>query len=77
MLSLIIIVHLLDPNPSEQFHHWIVGNIPMSNVTVGKTIIDFIGAAPPPETGFHLYVFLVYQQPGKLKFDEPRVENRC
>lgn len=28
------------------------------------------------ETGLHRYVFLVYKQPGKLQFDEPRLTNR-
>lgn len=27
-------------------------------------------------TGLHRYVFLIYKQPGKLTFDEPRLTNR-
>ena len=31
---------------------------------------------PPPGTGLHRYVWLVYEQPGKLNPDEKRLTNR-
>lgn len=36
---------------------------------------DYVGSGPPEKTGLHRYVFLVYKQPGKLTFDEPRLTN--
>ncbi|CAH2094032.1 unnamed protein product [Euphydryas editha] len=59
----------------REWNHWLVGNIPGGNVTAGETLTQFIGSGPPQGTGFHRYVFLVYQQPGKLNFDEPRLTN--
>lgn len=37
---------------------------------------DYIGSGPPPDTGLHRYVFLLYKQPGKLVFNEKRLTNR-
>ncbi|CAH2094034.1 unnamed protein product [Euphydryas editha] len=76
------ILAMIDPDvPSRkepklrEFNHWLVGNIPGSNVTAGETLSEHIAAAPPPGTGLHRYVFLVYQQPEKLTFDEHRLTN--
>ncbi|XP_075984219.1 protein D2-like isoform X2 [Anticarsia gemmatalis] len=60
----------------REWHHWLVGNVPGTNVAAGDTLSDYIGSGPPPGTGLHRYVFLVYKQPGKLTFDEPVLTNR-
>ncbi|KAL4712389.1 hypothetical protein ACJJTC_001550 [Scirpophaga incertulas] len=63
-----------DPKIRE-VHHWLVGNIPGGNVAEGEVLTAFIGSGPPLGTGLHRYVILVYEQPGKLTFDEPRICN--
>ncbi|PSN30334.1 OV-16 antigen [Blattella germanica] len=60
----------------REWHHWLVGNIPGNKVSEGETLSEYVGSGPPKGTGLHRYVFLVYKQPGKLKFDEPRLTNR-
>ena len=60
----------------REWHHWLVGNIPGNNVADGETLSEYVGSGPPPNTGLHRYVFLVYKQPGKLTFDEKRLTNR-
>ncbi|XP_027849596.1 protein D2-like [Aphis gossypii] len=60
----------------REWHHWLVGNIPGENVSLGETLSGYVGSGPPPKTGLHRYVFLVYKQPSKLTFDEPRISNR-
>ncbi|KAK7571218.1 hypothetical protein V9T40_014822 [Parthenolecanium corni] len=60
----------------REWHHWLVGNIPGSDVAKGETLSEYVGSGPPPDTGLHRYVFLVYKQPGILTFDEPRLTNR-
>ncbi|XP_063896607.1 protein D2 isoform X1 [Helicoverpa armigera] len=60
----------------REWHHWLVGNIPGNNICAGETLSQYVGSGPPPGTGLHRYVFLVYQQPAKLEFDEPRLTNR-
>jgi len=46
----------------REWIHWIVTNIPGNDVSKGETLMTYIGSAPPPETGLHRYVFLVWQQ---------------
>ncbi|XP_050353598.1 protein D3-like [Nymphalis io] len=60
----------------REWHHWLVGNILGNSVTTGETLSQYVGSGPPKGTGLHRYVFLVYKQPGKLTFDEPRLTNR-
>lgn len=61
----------------REWHHWLVGNVPGNDVSKGETLSEYIGSGPPPETGLHRYVFLVYAQPGKIDFkDVPRLTNR-
>ncbi|GBP10466.1 Phosphatidylethanolamine-binding protein 1 [Eumeta japonica] len=52
-----------------------VGNVPGCKVDSGEILSDYIGSGPPPGTGLHRYVFLVYKQPSKLSFDEKRLPN--
>ncbi|KAJ8923657.1 hypothetical protein NQ315_010237 [Exocentrus adspersus] len=74
---------MTDPDaPSRQepkfreWHHWLVGNIPGSDVSKGEVLSEYVGSGPPPKTGLHRYVFLIYKQNGKLNFDEKRLTNR-
>ncbi|XP_042883742.1 protein D2-like [Penaeus japonicus] len=69
---------MTDPDaPSRQdpkfreFHHWLVVNIPGSDIARGKVLSDYVGSGPPRDTGLHRYVFIVYEQPGPLECDEP------
>jgi phosphatidylethanolamine-binding protein (PEBP) family uncharacterized protein len=60
----------------REWHHWLVGNIPGDRIADGEVLSAYVGSGPPQGTGLHRYVFLVYEQPGKLKFPEPRLTNR-
>ncbi|XP_023165506.1 protein D3 [Drosophila hydei] len=59
----------------REWHHWLVGNIPGKNVAKGQVLSAYIGSGPPPETGLHRYVFLIYEQKCKLAFDEKPLPN--
>ncbi|CAH2051987.1 unnamed protein product, partial [Iphiclides podalirius] len=59
----------------REWHHWLVGNVPGANVGGGEVLSAYVGSGPPPSTGLHRYVFLVYKQPGKIAFDEKRLPN--
>jgi phosphatidylethanolamine-binding protein (PEBP) family uncharacterized protein len=41
-------------------------NIPGSDVEKGDVLSEYIGSGPPPKTGYHRYVYLVYKQTGKI-----------
>ncbi|KAK2186427.1 hypothetical protein NP493_200g02022 [Ridgeia piscesae] len=64
-----------DPTYREWLH-WCVGNIPGVEVSKGQVLAAYIGAGPPKATKYHRYVFLVYRQSGRIKFDEPILDNR-
>lgn len=55
----------------REWHHWLVYDIPGGDLSKGKTHAAYIGAGPPPKTGLHRYVFIVYKQPGPLNIQEP------
>lgn len=58
-------------NPiARSWQHWIVTNVPGSNVVDGQTISQYIGAGPPKDSGLHRYTFLLYKQSGKQDFNE-------
>nr|CAH7752655.1 unnamed protein product [Callosobruchus chinensis] len=59
----------------REWHHWLVGNVPGCDVSKGETLSAYVGSGPPQGTGLHRYVFLVYEQPAKLNFDEKRLPN--
>uniref|UniRef100_A0A2H1X2U3 SFRICE_002482 n=1 Tax=Spodoptera frugiperda TaxID=7108 RepID=A0A2H1X2U3_SPOFR len=60
----------------REWHHWLVGNIPGSDVSKGEVLSGYIGSGPPEGTGIHRYVYILYKQPGKLNFDEKRLTNK-
>lgn len=62
-------------NPeAREFLHWLVGNIPGGEVPAGDVLAEYVGSGPPKDTGLHRYVFLLYKQPGKLAFEEGKID---
>ncbi|CAK1590511.1 unnamed protein product [Parnassius mnemosyne] len=67
---------MIDPDArNREWQHWLVGNVPGSDVSKGDVLATYVGAGPSPGTGLHRYVFLVYKQPDKIEFDEERRPN--
>ncbi|KAF2895554.1 hypothetical protein ILUMI_10618 [Ignelater luminosus] len=63
-------------NPiQKEWQAWLVVNIPGSRVKDGETLTEYIPPCPVNFTGFHRFVFLVYQQPNRLDFNEPYKSN--
>ncbi|XP_044734769.1 protein D2-like [Chrysoperla carnea] len=61
----------------RDWHHWLVGNISGNDVAKGDVLSAYVGSGPAKDTGLHRYVFVVYQQPGKLDFaGVPRLTNK-
>lgn len=50
-------------------------NIPGNKISDGEVLTEYIGSAPPKGSGLHRYVFLLFKQRQKLKFDEPHHSN--
>ncbi|XP_058804006.1 protein D3-like [Phymastichus coffea] len=64
-----------DPKFREMLH-WLVANVPGSDLNKGEVIAEYAGSAPQKETGLHRYVMLVFKQPDKLTIEEARISNR-
>ncbi|XP_063914386.1 protein D2-like [Zophobas morio] len=62
-------------HPMREWNHWLVGNIPGSDVSKGEVLTEYVGSGPPKDTGLHRYVFLLYKQPGKITFEEEHKSN--
>lgn len=74
---------MTDPDaPSRQtpkyreWHHWLVVNIPGTDISKGEVLSEYVGSGPPKGTGLHRYVFVIYKQPNQLQADEKRLTNR-
>mmetsp|Transcript_27800 Transcript_27800/g.54720 ORF Transcript_27800/g.54720 Transcript_27800/m.54720 type:complete len:236 (+) Transcript_27800:2-709(+) len=46
----------------REFIHWVVTDIPGQDISKGSTVIDYLGPAPPCNSGLHRYLFLVFEQ---------------
>lgn len=57
----------------REWHHWLMGNIKGSDLEGADHLSRYIGSGPPPDTGLHRYVFLLYKQPKFIVFDELRL----
>ena len=53
-----------------QIKHWMVVNIPGTDLMKGETLADYKGSCPSIGSGFHRYIFLVYKQHGYLRHSE-------
>lgn len=54
--------------------HWLVVNIPGTDIEAGETYAEYIGAGPPQGSGLHRYLFLVFKQPvGRIVLDRAKV----
>uniref|UniRef100_A0A1W7RAP7 Protein D3 n=1 Tax=Hadrurus spadix TaxID=141984 RepID=A0A1W7RAP7_9SCOR len=63
-------------NPKyREWHHWLVVNIPGTDISKGETLSEYVGSGPPKGTGLHRYVFLVYKQPDRISPDEKHLTN--
>lgn len=73
-------VLLTDPDaPSRkqpsfrEWHHWLVVNVPGTEIDKGDVLSEYVGSGPPKDSGLHRYVFLVFKQPNKLSCSEQRI----
>ncbi|XP_069475296.1 phosphatidylethanolamine-binding protein 1-like [Ambystoma mexicanum] len=59
----------------REWHHFIVVNVKGNDLSTGFVQTEYVGSGPAKGTGAHRYVWLVYEQPGPIKCDEPVLGN--
>jgi len=70
-------------NPkARNWLHWVVCNIPGSQVSCGETCVTYVGVGAPEKTGAHRYVVMVFEQPSSIlwpRYDwlQKTTENRA
>ncbi|XP_058812638.1 protein D3-like [Topomyia yanbarensis] len=75
---------MIDPDsPSRteplyrEFAHWLVGNIPGKHVEQGEVMFEYMPAFPRSTSGYHRYIFLLYQQHCRYNYSElPRASRK-
>ncbi|KAI6170615.1 OV-16 antigen [Aphelenchoides bicaudatus] len=60
----------------REWRHWILVNVKGSDLSTGTAITEYNSSTPPPGTGYHRYVLLVYKQSGTLTLDPLDDNNR-
>ncbi|KAG9487811.1 hypothetical protein GDO78_007546 [Eleutherodactylus coqui] len=76
-------VVLTDPDvPSQsdrsmaQWHHYVAVNVKGNDLSTGDTLTEYVGSGAGKDTGLHRYTWVVYEQKGPLKCDEPHIDDR-
>ncbi|XP_037134845.1 39S ribosomal protein L38, mitochondrial [Syngnathus acus] len=67
--------HLL--NNEAEYLHWLVGNIPGGAVEAGEELCDYLPPFPARGTGFHRYIYVLFQQEGPIPFQEDLKPSPC
>ncbi|XP_074080643.1 large ribosomal subunit protein mL38 [Macrotis lagotis] len=70
----------LDGHLQEQdaeYIHWLVTNIPGSDVSAGEETCHYLPPFPSRGTGFHRFVFLLFKQHGPINFSEDARPSPC
>ncbi|RZC39025.1 PBP domain containing protein [Asbolus verrucosus] len=57
----------------REFLHWLVVNIPGSDLSQGQVLAEYLSSAPPKDSGLHRYTFLVYKQAKRVDFEEKSI----
>ena len=61
----------------RNINHWLVGNIKGNNLndfTEAKIMVDYRGSGPPVDSGYHRYVFYLFEQKSLIDFSETLIE---
>ena len=60
-----------DPDaPAKSYIHWLVVNIPGSQISLGQEILKY--KPPTPPSGVHRYFVTLYNQSGKINVAAPK-----
>ena len=62
---------MYDPDAkNKDYIHFIDINIPKGNITNGQIILSYKQPTPPPKSGIHRYIFLLFEQNGIIAYQK-------
>ena len=62
---------MYDPDAkNKDYIHFIDINIPKGNITNGQIILSYKQPTPPPKSGIHRYIFLLFEQNGIISYQK-------
>lgn len=61
---------------AKEWLHWLVVDIPGSDIKAGKVLTAFNPSGPPAKSGLHRYVFLLFKQSSSLDNLKPITNRR-
>ncbi|XP_022110541.1 39S ribosomal protein L38, mitochondrial-like isoform X2 [Acanthaster planci] len=67
--------HLLDNH--KEYVHWLIGNIPGNQLSQGEEIFNYLPPFPAQGTGYHRFVFVLFQQEGRVDYSSRAVSLPC
>ncbi|KAL4234059.1 39S ribosomal protein L38 [Mactra antiquata] len=62
---------------NKEYLHWMVGNIPGCSVQKGEVVCDYLPLFPVKGTGYHRYVFILYQQEHQVDYSTEKRSSNC
>lgn len=69
-----IIMH--DPDAvGGDYIHFLDINIPNNNITNGQILLYYKGPSPPPKSGIHRYIFLLFEQLDRINYQKMSERN--
>ncbi|XP_032690476.1 39S ribosomal protein L38, mitochondrial [Odontomachus brunneus] len=64
-------------NPSNEYCHWFIGNIPGNRVNEGEELIDYLRPIPAYGIGYCRYIFILYKQNCHINYSEYKKTKPC
>lgn len=62
---------MYDPDAkNKDYIHFMDINIPKGNITNGQIILSYKQPTPPPKSGIHRYIFLLFEQNGIIAYQK-------
>ncbi|XP_064640863.1 large ribosomal subunit protein mL38-like [Lineus longissimus] len=67
--------HFLEED--KEYVHWLVGNIPGSDISNGEVLCNYLPPIPPRGTGHHRYIFILYKQDKRVDYSHAKRGENC
>ncbi|XP_014613139.1 PREDICTED: 39S ribosomal protein L38, mitochondrial [Polistes canadensis] len=64
-------------DPSNEYCHWFIGNIPGNDIAKGEQLVDYLRPIPSRGIGYCRYIFVLYKQDKRIDYTKYKKEQPC